>query len=44
MPLEQLGVKCLAQGHNGVTQWIPKVSHTIDVCLIHYTITNPHDL
>jgi len=23
MPLEQQGVKCLAQGHIGVLQWIP---------------------
>lgn len=22
MPLEQLGVKCLTQGHTGVSQWI----------------------
>jgi len=34
-PLEQLGVKCLAQGHIGVSQWIrTMVSHTKGMCLI----------
>jgi len=37
MPLEQLGVKCLAQGHIGVSQWIrTQVSHTKGMCLIHH--------
>jgi len=35
MPLEQLGVKCLAQGHVGVSQWIQtRVSHTNGMCAI----------
>jgi len=33
MTLEQLGVKCLAQGHIGVSQWIRTyVSHTNGMC------------
>jgi len=33
-PLEQLGVKCLAQGHIGVSQWIRTwVSHTKGMCV-----------
>jgi len=35
MPLEQLGVKCLAQGHIGVSQWIRTwASHTKGMYLI----------
>ncbi|XDV43116.1 hypothetical protein PO909_011648 [Leuciscus waleckii] len=41
-PLEQLGVKCLAQGHIGVSQWIrTRVSHTKGMCLIHCATTTP---
>jgi len=41
-PLEQLGVKCLAQGHIGVSQWIQsRVSHTKDMRLILCAITTP---
>jgi len=38
MPLEQLGVKCLAQGHIAVSQWIQTwVSHTKGMCpLCHH--------
>jgi len=36
------GVKCLAQGHIGVSQWIRSwVSHTKGMCLIHCAITTP---
>jgi len=41
-PLEQLGVKCLTQGHIGVSQWVQiRVSHTKGMCLIHCAITTP---
>jgi len=33
---DNLGVKCLAQGHIGLSQWIrTRVSHTKGMCLIH---------
>jgi len=45
MPLEQLGVKYLAQGHIGVSQWIRIwVSHTKGMCLIHCPITTPFEV
>jgi len=35
-PLEQLGVKCLAQGHIGLSEWIrTRVSHTKGMCHHH---------
>jgi len=42
-PLEQLGVRCLAQGHIGVSQWIQtRVFHTKGMWLIHCGITTPN--
>jgi len=41
MPLEQLRVKCLAQGHIDVSQWNrTRVSHQ-SMCGIHCGITTP---
>jgi len=35
--LNASGVKCLAQGHIGVSQWIrTEVSHTKGMCLSHH--------
>jgi len=43
MPQEQLGVKCLSQGHIGVSEWMQTwVSNTTGMCLIHCAITTPH--
>jgi len=45
MPLEKLGVKCLAQGHIGVSHWIQtQFSHTKGMCLIYCAITTPTGL
>jgi len=42
-PLEQLGVKGLAQGHICVSQFIRTwVSHTKGMCLVHCAITTPN--